>query len=119
MIRLPPRSTRPDTLFPDTTLFRSPSPSRACRPPGWVTAQAGGETGSCFFPPRLCPCRSRQIGIEPLPDRDKRRMRENAVQAAPYARLDCEVTGVSGALTQPGKEAGGFQQGTALEGKKG
>src|SRR3546814_13713612 len=25
MIRLPPRSTRPDTLFPDTTLFRSRS----------------------------------------------------------------------------------------------
>src|SRR3546814_1934764 len=28
MIRLPPRSTRTDTLFPDTTLFRS----LACRP---------------------------------------------------------------------------------------
>src|SRR3546814_12786481 len=26
MIRLPPRSTRTDTLFPDTTLFRSPVP---------------------------------------------------------------------------------------------
>src|SRR3546814_1878169 len=24
MVRLPPRSTRTDTLFPDTTLFRSP-----------------------------------------------------------------------------------------------
>src|SRR3546814_14582682 len=32
MIRLPPRSTRTDTLFPYTTLFRSPpcSKSRAC-----------------------------------------------------------------------------------------
>src|SRR3546814_16547759 len=29
MIRLPPRSTRTDTLFPDTTLFRS----NAARPP--------------------------------------------------------------------------------------
>src|SRR3546814_8031260 len=27
MIRRPPRSTRTDTLFPYTTLFRSPSPS--------------------------------------------------------------------------------------------
>src|SRR3546814_7481631 len=27
MIRRPPRSTRTDTLFPDTTLFRSPSPA--------------------------------------------------------------------------------------------
>src|SRR3546814_3614046 len=28
MIRRPPRSTRTDTLFPYTTLFRSPSPPR-------------------------------------------------------------------------------------------
>src|SRR3546814_8364630 len=27
MIRGPPRATRTDTLFPDTTLFRSPKPS--------------------------------------------------------------------------------------------
>src|SRR3546814_19864863 len=29
MIRRPPRSTRTDTLFPYTTLFRSPAPDRA------------------------------------------------------------------------------------------
>src|SRR3546814_12900725 len=29
MIRRPPRSTRTDTLFPYTTLFRSPQPARA------------------------------------------------------------------------------------------
>src|SRR3546814_10274349 len=29
MIRRPPRSTRTDTLFPYTTLFRSPAPARA------------------------------------------------------------------------------------------
>src|SRR3546814_8171290 len=29
MIRRPPRSTRTDTLFPDTTLFRSASPPSA------------------------------------------------------------------------------------------
>src|SRR3546814_5450871 len=28
MIRRPPRSTRTDTLFPYTTLFRSPAPAR-------------------------------------------------------------------------------------------
>src|SRR3546814_1918227 len=33
MIRRPPRSTRTDTLFPYTTLFRSPSaPSETARP---------------------------------------------------------------------------------------
>src|SRR3546814_5144860 len=60
---------------------------------------------TCALPICLCPCRSRQIGIEPLPDRDKRRMREIAVQAAPYARLECEVAGLSVALPQPGKDA--------------
>src|SRR3546814_18019654 len=38
MIRRPPRSTRTDTLFPYTTLFRSPRHSRQ----GW--------TGACVFP---------------------------------------------------------------------
>src|SRR3546814_2052437 len=33
MIRRPPRSTRTDTLFPYTTLFRSPSRSRSPFPP--------------------------------------------------------------------------------------
>src|SRR3546814_8444156 len=35
MIRRPPRSTRTDTLFPYTTLFRSPAPASAeyCAPP--------------------------------------------------------------------------------------
>src|SRR3546814_10914471 len=32
MIRRPPRSTRTDTLFPYTTLFRSPAPRPAFRP---------------------------------------------------------------------------------------
>src|SRR3546814_6336413 len=31
MIRRPPRSTRTDTLFPYTTLFRSPRSMRRCR----------------------------------------------------------------------------------------
>src|SRR3546814_6725266 len=30
MIRRPPRSTRTDTLFPDTTLFRSSPPGPGC-----------------------------------------------------------------------------------------
>src|SRR3546814_16240578 len=39
MIRRPPRSTRPDTLFPDTTLFRS---NLAPRPMEMVLAGTGG-----------------------------------------------------------------------------
>src|SRR3546814_18974014 len=34
MIRRPPRSTRTDTLFPYTTLFRSPHDCAGARPPG-------------------------------------------------------------------------------------
>src|SRR3546814_3379114 len=60
MIRRPPRSTRTDTLFPYTTLFRSPAPvvhargGRACshsgggRPAG---QGAGGNAGCRAFPP--------------------------------------------------------------------
>src|SRR3546814_6354856 len=35
MIRLPPSSTRIDTLFPVTTLFRSTEVSGVCTRPGW------------------------------------------------------------------------------------
>src|SRR3546814_6311216 len=48
MIRRPPRSTRTDTLFPYTTLFRSWSPNTACSPRSSPTA-----------PPTTCsPCSS-------------------------------------------------------------
>src|SRR3546814_20625918 len=35
MIRRPPRSTRTDTLFPYTTLFRSTRWRKACSAPSW------------------------------------------------------------------------------------
>src|SRR3546814_3601963 len=40
MIRRPPRSTRTDTLFPYTTLFRSPALTRAIKQ---LEAELGGE----------------------------------------------------------------------------
>src|SRR3546814_7845557 len=45
MIRRPPRSTRTDTLFPYTTLFRSERPSPACGG-GWV----GGASAAAMLP---------------------------------------------------------------------
>src|SRR3546814_6393470 len=37
MIRRPPRSTRTDTLFPYTTLFRSPKTAQGfAKPPHWT-----------------------------------------------------------------------------------
>src|SRR3546814_18329227 len=47
MIRRPPRSTRTDTLFPYTTLFRSARDSRppcACRPDGGALRVLGQKS---------------------------------------------------------------------------
>src|SRR3546814_5677455 len=58
MIRRPPRSTRTDTLFPYTTLFRSiPSGS----------ASASGRTASCE--PRLPSCAQSRASAPPAPHR--------------------------------------------------
>src|SRR3546814_19264544 len=56
MIRRPPRSTRTDTLFPYTTLFRSCA-SRRCRARCWPRTEAGlenrgGKQGSEWTFPR-------------------------------------------------------------------
>src|SRR3546814_2061442 len=50
MIRRPPRSTRTDTLFPYTTLFRSdhdPPDRRGCRPDRAGVADPGRSPGLC------------------------------------------------------------------------
>src|SRR3546814_15218083 len=57
MIRRPPRSTRTDTLFPYTTLFRSPSRCRDCCGRGSLRGRsqrgaAGG--GATARPCRVC-----------------------------------------------------------------
>src|SRR3546814_1238084 len=49
MIRRPPRSTRTDTLFPYTTLFRSTPPPRSSSPPAPIPSP---------MPPRSPPKRS-------------------------------------------------------------
>src|SRR3546814_7762990 len=47
MIRRPPRSTRTDTLFPYTTLFRSrPSRGRSCARPHSTAVSSNCSTGS-------------------------------------------------------------------------
>src|SRR3546814_5800457 len=43
MIRRPPRSTRTDTLFPYTTLFRSPAVGAKRRDPGSAGADCGSD----------------------------------------------------------------------------
>src|SRR3546814_2198151 len=58
MRRLPPRSTRTDTLFPYTTLFRSRAAVRHRRAPapGWRQGPAGVDAGQLRrvpAPPRV------------------------------------------------------------------
>src|SRR3546814_7705033 len=56
MIRRPPRSTRTDTLFPDTTLFRSaPSRGSPCARPRGRACVCRNDGRPCFdsiFAPR-------------------------------------------------------------------
>src|SRR3546814_11979414 len=60
MIRRPPRSTRTDTLFPYTTLFRSPQglhgPARYTR----LQPRGGFDQGRCRAPSRLVAPRARR-----------------------------------------------------------
>src|SRR3546814_142229 len=46
MIRRPPRSTRTDTLFPDTTLFRSPAWQRAAAKSSTITRAPAPAEGA-------------------------------------------------------------------------
>src|SRR3546814_5529950 len=65
MIRLPPRSTRTDTLFPYTTLFRSRE-SRTVRAPavGATASESGGRIASAA---RSNPAAPRHRPVPPCP----------------------------------------------------
>src|SRR3546814_2694309 len=71
MIRRPPRSTRTDTLFPYTTLFRSTRELRVQRPV-LVELQVHGA-----LLPGLAPFQSQQLALDSatsiVPDRANRR----------------------------------------------
>src|SRR3546814_11130903 len=60
MIRRPPRSTRTDTLFPDTTLFRSDRVGRCAARRGLSPRRASAPARHADWPParrHLQPCR--------------------------------------------------------------
>src|SRR3546814_19638962 len=86
MIRRPPRSTRTDTLFPYTTLFRSPWPSR--REDGGVnlasndtTAQAVEAYERGYVPVPIRPGTKRPFD----PDRsEERRVGKECVSTCRY-----------------------------------
>src|SRR3546814_5031198 len=49
MLRRPPRSTRTDTLFPYTPLFRSPSEAVMQRPASAAGSEARTEAGAAMY----------------------------------------------------------------------
>src|SRR3546814_15330034 len=72
MIRLPPRSTRTDTLFPYTTLFRSAAAVVGEHPALAVAAEVG--------------LRRRELRHRRLGDRDRRKHRPHFLLAQPNFR---------------------------------
>src|SRR3546814_3981768 len=70
MIRRPPRSTRTDTLFPYTTLFRSYRPPGAARRSLWTfQGKMGGDPPDLGIAPRF---RQAETGCHPeLSDADQ------------------------------------------------
>src|SRR3546814_6542515 len=57
MIRRPPRSTRTDTLFPYTTLFRSAPQAWSCSPPGQRRSRRP-QAPKCDGPTPLRSCKN-------------------------------------------------------------
>src|SRR3546814_17747215 len=74
MIRRPPKSTRTDTPFPYTTLFRSEGPDRGCRP-----SQQRQPSGRCRLTnPAAAPA------AEGLNDCQIKRLPEGRALRGPY-----------------------------------
>src|SRR3546814_5663471 len=64
MIRRPPRSTRTDTLFPYTTLFRSRAPEESGRTPGPLRRDAGAHPRHPRLGEALLPEGARPVRLE-------------------------------------------------------
>src|SRR3546814_6585638 len=102
MIRRPPRSTRTDTLFPYTTLFRS-SPSTLCLNVGLETsAHHGGRFRSVVGPGRAVGQATRSGGPEmppsPIMTEDLANVAQADIDWGRLAGATVLVTGANGFL---------------------
>src|SRR3546814_3989107 len=86
MIRRPPRSTRTDTLFPYTTLFRSLE--RSCEVQ--VAAQATGAA-LAFPSPEVCAYTQQQYNDEDCDDADEDRSEEHTSELQSLMRISYAV----------------------------
>src|SRR3546814_10371699 len=97
MIRRPPRSTRTDTLFPYTTLFRSPAPGTSgtrtpfrsshvvSKQPGYKPDKADGGSISCR---RFLEREGREGGNAAIVYRDRLRGNRSGVPEIPCGRSE-------------------------------
>src|SRR3546814_18019988 len=83
MIRRPPRSTRTDTLFPYTTLFRSPLPPRCGRGAGTRGRRRRARLDPHLFPRSLAQEAPQQA--PPAATRVRRAAREETRRRRPPA----------------------------------
>src|SRR3546814_8948828 len=94
MIRQPPRSTRTDTLFPYTTLFRSPRPIRrnASPPSRHGRAKSAAPAAGRKYPPERRPHHQAQPSGNPSPDcRSPRRSEEHTSELQSLMRISYAV----------------------------
>src|SRR3546814_9034136 len=87
MIRRPPRSTRTDTLFPYTTLFRS----LRRRPAGWPLAGLALPHDQADRQSADRPRRSRTRPAERLGDGERRRSEEHTSELQSLMRISYAV----------------------------
>src|SRR3546814_1309846 len=91
MVRRPPRSTRPDTLFPYTTLFRSEEAAIARqRDEAGVGLRVRRQHRLDRLPRRLALLQARQNGKVQWPPVDARRVGQAVAGHHPHRRIRSE-----------------------------
>src|SRR3546814_2931118 len=94
MIRRPPRSTRTDTLFPYTTLFRSPCKTqpRDRRESQQNPVPIENRNGCCGSPIAACLCKSEEWSIEHRPRCIDTRSEEHTSELQSLMRISYAVS---------------------------
>src|SRR3546814_10594776 len=111
MIRRPPRSTRTDTLFPYTTLFRSPPSTGEVRVFDRLVDSPRSDVGMVFQAPMLLKWRSVLDNVL-LPIEILKRSRK---ESQPVALQLLELAGIADfAGMRPRELSGGMQQRVAI-----
>src|SRR3546814_4936188 len=96
MIRRPPRSTRTDTLFPDTTLFRSvllarKRRDRRCPARGVSARKAGPGRRADLRPAPPCGGPARECGAARMAGHGRRRSEEHTSELQSLMRISYAV----------------------------